>query len=47
VFHPLTLTLLFGVCGRMVFNLGGGRHNMTNENGCCHKESCKFEDKSF
>jgi len=30
----------------MIFDPRGGRQNMTNENGCCHGETCIFEDRS-
>jgi len=45
MFISITLILLFGVCCRMVFDPGGGRHKKTK--GCCHEETCRFKDRSF
>lgn len=46
MFVKITLTL-FGVYCRMVFDLKGRRHNMTNKYGCCHRETCRSEDISI
>jgi len=47
MFTSITFILLFGVCCRMVFDPGGGRHKKNNNKGCCHEETCRSEDRSF
>ena len=47
MFISITFILLFGVCCWMVFDPGEGRHKKTNNKGCCHEETCRYENKSF